>query len=72
MTNPLTAREREVLSLAAQGLCNKEIARAMVVTEQSVKNKLTGIYAKIGVSDRTYAVVVAITRGWIDAGGGDG
>lgn len=64
--NPLTAREREVLRLVAQGLCNKEIARAMTVTEQSVKNKLTSVYAKLGVSDRTYAVVVAITRGWID------
>ena len=51
----LTSREREVLSLASQGLSNQEIASTLFVTEQTVKFHLSNIYRKLGVHNRTEA-----------------
>jgi DNA-binding NarL/FixJ family response regulator len=61
----LTAREVEVLRLAAKGLRSREIARAIVRTEATVKVHLKHIMAKLGVADRTHAVIVALQRGII-------
>ncbi len=58
----LTLREIEVLTLVAQGKGNKEIARSLLVSEQTIKNHLTAIYRKFAVNDRTAAVVTAIRR----------
>ena len=55
----LSQREREVLALAARGYPNKEIARALWITERTVKGHLTRIFRKIGVSDRTQAALWA-------------
>ncbi|HEX6507947.1 MAG TPA: response regulator transcription factor [Chloroflexota bacterium] len=62
---PLTAREIEVLEHAAQGYSNKEIARALSISDQTVKNYLTSIMRKLAVNDRTHAVVYAMQQGWI-------
>jgi len=62
---PLSAREIEVLENAAQGSSNKQIARAMSISEQTVKNHLTSIMRKLAVNDRTHAVVYALRHGWI-------
>lgn len=51
----LTAREREVLALAARGMPNSEIADALYVTEQTVKFHLSNVYRKLGVHNRTEA-----------------
>lgn len=59
----LTAREREVLELIAQGLPNKQIARRLEISEKTVKAHLTSIYAAIGVSDRTQAALWAERHG---------
>ena len=59
----LSAREREVLMLIAQGRNNKEIGAALSITEGTVKCHVTMILSRLGVSDRTQAVVAAFQRG---------
>lgn len=62
----LTPRELEVLQLVAKGFSNKEIATALHVVEGTIKIHVTNLLAKLGVSDRTQALVVAIKRGIIE------
>lgn len=61
----LTERELEVLQLVARGLSNKEVARVIGRTDETVKIHLKNTFAKLGVADRTEAVTVALTRGLI-------
>lgn len=64
--NPLTAREREILKLAADGLTTPEIAASLVVERSTVKTHFEHIYGKLGVPDRAAAVAHALRRGLID------
>jgi DNA-binding NarL/FixJ family response regulator len=64
---PLSVREVEVLDYIAKGNSNKEIARAMSISDQTVKNHITSIMRKLAVNDRTQAVVYALRHGWIKA-----
>jgi DNA-binding NarL/FixJ family response regulator len=59
----LTPRQVEVLELLAKGMSNKDIARLLGFTEDGAKAHMRNIFAKLGVSDRTEAVAVAIQRG---------
>jgi DNA-binding NarL/FixJ family response regulator len=59
----LTARELEVLGLAAEGLSNPELARRLWITEQTVKFHLTNVFRKLGVSGRTEAARWARAHG---------
>jgi DNA-binding NarL/FixJ family response regulator len=61
----LSPREIEVLQLVAKGRSNKEIGAELGVVEGTVKIHLTNILSKLGVSDRTQAIVVAVKRGII-------
>lgn len=61
----LSAREAEVLSLVARGLSNVAISRELNVSEATVKSHLLHVFSKLDVSDRTAAVTVALTRGWL-------
>jgi DNA-binding NarL/FixJ family response regulator len=61
----LTAREIEVLSLAAAGNSNKRIGATLSINEDTVKGHMTSILAKLGASDRTHAVTLALRRGII-------
>ncbi|MGY4928438.1 response regulator [Streptomyces sp. 900105755] len=60
---PLSAREREVLTLVARGTSNREIARELFISEATVKTHLTHLYAKLGVNDRAAAVATGYQRG---------
>jgi DNA-binding NarL/FixJ family response regulator len=62
----LTEREIAVLRLVAVGKANKEIARAMSLSEETVKAHLKSIFAKLDAADRTHAVTVAARRGIIE------
>lgn len=55
----LSAREREVLALVAEGMANKQVARRLGITERTVKVHLTNVYRRIGVGDRTSAALWA-------------
>ncbi|WP_328370519.1 response regulator transcription factor [Streptomyces sp. NBC_00445] len=61
----LSGRELEVLSAVARGQSNKQIARALRLSEATVKTHLLHIYAKLDVADRTAAVTAALGRGII-------
>ncbi len=63
----LTARERDVLTLLAQGLTNREIGARLVVSPGTVKVHVEHIIAKLGVSDRTQAAVRAVELGLLSA-----
>jgi len=61
----LSAREIEVLELVARGRSNKEIARVLHLSEATVKTHLVHSFSKLGVEDRTEAVMTALDRGII-------
>lgn len=61
----LTSREIEVLTLVAKGLANREIARAIGRTPETVKAHLKNVMDKLGVNGRTEAVMQAVRRGII-------
>ncbi|HEY8601213.1 MAG TPA: response regulator transcription factor [Thermomicrobiales bacterium] len=69
--SPLTPRELGVLEAAASGQANKEIARALGISDQTVKNHMTSVMRKLAVNDRTQAVMHALRHGWLrlDEGG---
>lgn len=58
----LSAREREVLAILADGRSNSEIARQLFVSEKTVRNHVTNIFAKLDINDRAGAVACARDR----------
>ena len=65
LPEPLTARERQVLALLAEGLPNKGIAAALDISDQTVKFHVAAIIGKLGASNRTDAVRRAVRRGLV-------
>jgi DNA-binding NarL/FixJ family response regulator len=63
ITSKLTEREIEVLRLIAKGLSNTDISERLFLSEGTVRNHVSAILAKLGVSDRTQAAVIAIQHG---------
>ncbi|MBI1971468.1 MAG: helix-turn-helix transcriptional regulator [Candidatus Wildermuthbacteria bacterium] len=59
----LSRREREVLSLVARGLDNKEVARRLCVAVNTVRTHLHSVNVKLGAQNRTHAVILAFQRG---------
>lgn len=57
---PLTEREKEVLSLVGQGASNKEIASALFITERTARTHVSNILGKLGLSSRTQAALYAV------------
>jgi DNA-binding NarL/FixJ family response regulator len=62
---PLSPREMEILQYVVRGLSNKEIASALRISHQTVKNHMTSILKKLNVQDRTQAAVTALRYGWV-------
>jgi two-component system, NarL family, response regulator LiaR len=65
ITEPLTERETHVLRLLAQGKSNKEIARALHITEQTVKTHVSHVLDKLGLPSRTQAALYAMRAGLV-------
>jgi DNA-binding NarL/FixJ family response regulator len=65
LISPLSRRETEILEYIAQGNSNKEIAHALGICNQTVKNHVTSIMRKLTANDRTHAVVLALRHGLI-------
>jgi two-component system response regulator DegU len=63
--SPLTDREMEILELIIEGLSNKEIAFRLSISQQTVKNHVTSILAKLNLADRTQAAIYALRHGWV-------
>ena len=62
----LTALEKEIVILVAQGYKNREIAEKLCLAEQTVRNRLCAIYEKAGVNNRAALTNYAWKMGWID------
>lgn len=65
---PLSERENEILQLLVQGFSNADIASHLYLSQGTVRNYTSAIFSKLGVSDRTQAVVVAFKYGLVDQG----
>ncbi len=63
--SPLTHREMEILQLIIEGLSNKGIAMRLGISQQTVKNHVTSILAKLNRADRTQAAIYALRHGWV-------
>jgi two-component system, NarL family, response regulator DegU len=62
---PLTKRETQILTYIAEGNSNKEVARILSISEQTIKNHVSAILRKMNVNDRAHAVALALRSGWI-------
>jgi DNA-binding NarL/FixJ family response regulator len=67
LISQLSEREREVLRLLADGLGNSEIAKTLFLSEGTVKNYVSMIFSKLGVTDRTQAAILAIRSGLVSS-----
>jgi len=66
---PLTARETQILGYIAEGKSNKQIAFALQISEQTIKNHVSAILRKLNANDRAHAAVLAIRHGLLSADG---
>jgi DNA-binding NarL/FixJ family response regulator len=62
----ISARELEVLKLTASGLANKQVARSLGLSEKTVRNHIANIYEKLGIHDRSQALLYAVRKGLVD------
>lgn len=62
---PLSARDREIFKLMASAIGNRAIAQALTLSEGTVKNHVSSVFFKLGVTDRTKAVLRAIAKGLV-------
>jgi DNA-binding NarL/FixJ family response regulator len=65
---PLTTREQSILQRMSKGSTNRVIAEELGISSETVKEHVQKILKKMGVSDRTQAVLLALRKGWIDEG----
>jgi DNA-binding NarL/FixJ family response regulator len=63
--HPFSPREHEVLTLAAQGLTNKEIAYRLRISDRTVQFHMNSVFNKTGTASRTEAATLALQRGWV-------
>ena len=70
--DPLTAREREILTLLARGMSNADMGRELFLSETTIKSHVTRMLSKLGVNSRVQAVVVAYETGLVRPGANPG
>jgi DNA-binding NarL/FixJ family response regulator len=61
----LTERQVEVLALVARGLTNRQVGETLGISERTVRNHMRAVLRRLRSRDRTHAVVMAISAGWI-------
>lgn len=61
----LTQRELQILQLMSEGKSNRAIGEAVFISEKTVKNHISSIFIKLGVDDRSQAVIIALKKGWV-------
>jgi two-component system, NarL family, response regulator DegU len=66
---PVTERETEILNFVAAGHSNKQIAAALKISEQTIKNHVSSILRKLNANDRAHAVVLALRKGYLKLNG---
>jgi DNA-binding NarL/FixJ family response regulator len=66
----LTPREREILVLVAQGKSNRDLAKALVISERTARTHVSNLLGKLGLASRTQAALMAIREGLVPPGGG--
>ena len=66
LASTLSERERDVLRLLAQGLSNAEIANRLYLSEGTIRNYVSALFEKLGVTDRTRAALIAVRHGLAD------
>ena len=64
--NGLTAREVEILKLMALGQANKQIAKRLEISEKTVRNHVSHMYEKLGIYERSQAVLYAVRKGLVE------
>jgi DNA-binding NarL/FixJ family response regulator len=62
----MTRREVEILQLLGQGMTNKQMAYRLKISEKTVRNHISNFYAKLGVGDRSQAVLYAVRKGLVE------
>ena len=65
---PLSPREVEILDNIARGMTNKQVAYALSISEQTVKNHFTSVLRKLEAEDRVGAILHAVKHGWVEIG----
>ena len=65
LVDDLTPREREVLTLIAEGLRNKAIAAQLSISEKTVKNHINNVFSKLHLNDRAQAILYAVRKGLV-------
>jgi DNA-binding NarL/FixJ family response regulator len=65
LPDPLSEREKEVLTLLAEGLSNKEMAQRLYLSVRTVEGHLVNIYGKLGLHSRTEAALYTVRQGWV-------
>jgi DNA-binding NarL/FixJ family response regulator len=71
ISEPLTPGEMKVLRLVAQGMENREIAKTLSLSQRTVTNRLSEVYQKLHVNNRTQAALEALRRGWATLDGAE-
>jgi DNA-binding CsgD family transcriptional regulator len=69
--DPLSDREQDIVKLVATGATNRQIARELSISPNTVKVHLRNIFTKLDISSRTEATVIAIREGWVEVGEGE-
>lgn len=63
-SSELSPREREVATLIARGLSNRDVAHSLLLSERTVKNHVSNIFSKLNIAGRTQIVIYALRQGW--------